>query len=264
MLQNENTEWRLSPIVFQSILEVFSCKPETDIFASCIHYQIDWYVSWHPDSNAIAIDAFTISWSELNFYAFAPISLIGAATAKVRQERCSAIMTIPWWKTRFWFPMLVSLLTNFPILLPPNILTLPSARSPKHPLCLKKTIGRSLIRESFRKLNLPREITNVITNSWRTTNRIQYESVLRQWFVYAASRIMDPCTPDVNTILLFTLVMYINGCLYSGLCSTRSALSSIVTIKGYKKLSEHPFISRYLIDTHPCLNNLVSGTYHLY
>ena len=40
--------------------------------------------------------------------------------------------------------------------------------------------------------------------------------------------------------------MYINGCLCSGLCAAHSALSSIVTIKGYTKLSEHPFISRYL------------------
>ena len=40
--------------------------------------------------------------------------------------------------------------------------------------------------------------------------------------------------------------MYINGCLYSGLCTARSALPIIVTIKGYKKLSEYPFISRYL------------------
>ena len=42
-LQNENTEWRLSPIVFQMILEVFFCKPETDLFASCINYQIGQY-----------------------------------------------------------------------------------------------------------------------------------------------------------------------------------------------------------------------------
>ena len=95
MLQNENTEWRISPIIFQRILEVFSCKPETDLFASCINYQTDQYASWHPDSNTIAIDACSISWSKSPFYAFPPISLIGAATAKVRQERCSQIMTIP-------------------------------------------------------------------------------------------------------------------------------------------------------------------------
>ena len=42
-------------------------------------------------------------------------------------------MIKPWWKTQFWFPMMVSLLKNFLILLPPNILTLQFKRSGKHP-----------------------------------------------------------------------------------------------------------------------------------
>ena len=95
-LQNENSEWRLSPIFFQRILEVFYFKPEIDLFASYIHYQIGQYASWHPDINAVAIDAFSISWSELNFYAFPPFSLIGVAIVKVRKEKCLRIMIIPW------------------------------------------------------------------------------------------------------------------------------------------------------------------------
>ena len=33
-LKNENTEWRLSPIIFLIILEVFYCKSEIGLFAS--------------------------------------------------------------------------------------------------------------------------------------------------------------------------------------------------------------------------------------
>ena len=94
--QNENTEWRFSPIVFQRILEVFYCKPAIYLFASCINYQIGQHTSWHPDRNAIAIDAISISWSEMNFYAFPPFSLIGAAIAKIR-PKFSGIMIIPWY-----------------------------------------------------------------------------------------------------------------------------------------------------------------------
>ena len=121
-------------------LEVFYCKPEIDLFASCINYQIGQYTSWYSDRNAIAVDAFSISWSELNFYAFPPFSLIGAAMAKVRQEKCSGIMIIPWWKTQFWFPMMASLLKNFPIFLSPSIPTLTSKRSAKLSLYPKKKL----------------------------------------------------------------------------------------------------------------------------
>ena len=54
--------------------------------------------------------------------------------------------------------------------------------------------------------------------------------------------------------------MYRNGCLYSGLCAARSALSSSITIKGYLKLSDHPLISRYLkgiYNRHPPLPKYV-------
>ena len=37
-LQNENTEWRLSPLIFQRIPEVFYCKPGIDLFASCKNF----------------------------------------------------------------------------------------------------------------------------------------------------------------------------------------------------------------------------------
>ena len=40
--------------------------------------------------------------------------------------------------------------------------------------------------------------------------------------------------------------MYRNGCMYSGLCAARSALSSSITTKGYLRLSDHPLISMYL------------------
>ena len=56
-----------------------------------MHELSNWPV-WQADRNAKAIDPFSISWAELNFYAFPPFSLIGAAVAKVRKEKFSGIM----------------------------------------------------------------------------------------------------------------------------------------------------------------------------
>ena len=43
------------------------------------------------------------------------------------------------------------------------------------------------------------------------------------------------------------LTWYVDkGCLYSGLYGAKSAVSSVVCIKGFSKLSDHPMISRYL------------------
>ena len=122
-------------------------------------------------------------------------------------------------------------------------------------------ISGSLISKIFRNTNLPGEITDVIADSWRITTRGWYESVLRWWFFYANWRNTDPCTPDKNTVLSFIHGMSVNGCLSSGLCAECSALSSIVMIKGYTKLSEHLFIPCYLkgiYNRHPTLPKYTS------
>ena len=45
------------------------------------------------------------------------------------------------------------------------------------------------------------------------------------------SRNEDPYSPDINTVLTFMDVMYLNGCLYSGLCAAHGELSSAVKLK---------------------------------
>ena len=114
-----------------------------------------------------------------------------------------------------------------------------------------ETAGSSFIGEAFRYTELPSEVTKVILESWRPSTRSRYESVLKRWHRYAISRNEDPYSPDVNTVLTFMHGMYLN----------RSALSSVITIRGYLKLSEHPLVSRYLkgkYNRHPPLPKYVN------
>ena len=123
-----------------------------------------------------------------------------------------------------------------------------------------ETAGSSFISKSLRHPNIPPEITDVILELWRPTTSLKYESVLRRWHSFAISRNENPCSPDVTAVLAFLHGMYHNGCLYSGLCAARSALSSLITTKGYLKLSDHPLISRYLkgiYNRHPPLPKYV-------
>ena len=114
------------------------------------------------------------------------------------------------------------------------------SRSVTSTLSENETAGSSFISTSIRHSNIPPEITDVILESWRPATRSRYESVLRRWHKFAISRNGNPCSPDVIPVLTFLHGMYHNGCLYSGLCAARSALSSLITIKGYLKLSDHP------------------------
>ena len=82
-------------------LKIFSVKPEIDIFASHLNYQVPTYVSCNPDKNAYAIDAFSISWANLKYYAFSPFSLVEASISKITEEITVGITIIPWCVRQF-------------------------------------------------------------------------------------------------------------------------------------------------------------------
>ena len=114
---NENTEWKLSSFLFQSILQRFQFIADIELFASYLNKQLSNYVSWHHDPESVGVDVFKMSCTKLKFYAFLPFSLVGKSISKIIEEKASGIMVIPWWPTQNLFPMMTQLLVDYPIIL---------------------------------------------------------------------------------------------------------------------------------------------------
>ena len=53
-------EWKLNPKVFTDILSCVKVNCEIDLFASRINCQLKTFVSYKPDPEAYAVDAFTL------------------------------------------------------------------------------------------------------------------------------------------------------------------------------------------------------------
>ena len=70
------TEWKLLENIYDRVVSYFHCKPDIDVFASRINNQVDKFVSYQPDPHAFAVDAFSMDWQGLNFYAFPPFSCV--------------------------------------------------------------------------------------------------------------------------------------------------------------------------------------------
>ena len=68
-------------------LKRLEVSPVVDLFTSRMNKQLPRYVSYRPDPDAEAIDAFTLNWEYLNFYAFPPFSVIPTVLAKIQKER---------------------------------------------------------------------------------------------------------------------------------------------------------------------------------
>ena len=109
----ENMEWALNTDVFANIVHTFFL-PERDLFAFALNYKVQKYVSWLPDPNAYAVDAFTITWKDLQFYAFPPFSILPPVLAKIVADHATCLLIIPKWTTQSWFPQVLNLLIQHP------------------------------------------------------------------------------------------------------------------------------------------------------
>ena len=81
-MKNIDTEWELAPYAYNKIKHKFK-PPEIDLFATRINTKCKDYCSWFEEPDALAIDAFTIPWNNLNFYAFPPFSIIAKVFHKI-------------------------------------------------------------------------------------------------------------------------------------------------------------------------------------
>ena len=152
---DQNTEWELEDWVFYKIIDHFG-KAKIDLFASRLNNKLPIYVSWKPDPNAMYIDAFSFCWTDLNFYAFPPFSVILRTITKVYSDAATGILICPMWPTQAWFPKLMKMLIAPPLILPRDSLFLPFTPDVRHKqkdLCLMACLlsGKASKTEDFQK-----------------------------------------------------------------------------------------------------------------
>ena len=129
------TEWMLNKDIFSQVLEDLGFEPSMDLFASRINNQLDRFASFRPDPEAEIIDAFTVSWADIQFYAFPPFICIARVLQKIMMEEATGIVVVPDWPNQPWYNTYMDM-KLIEVILPPryDLLVLPSDRSQRHPL----------------------------------------------------------------------------------------------------------------------------------
>ena len=130
--QTIQTEWSLLPEIFQRICNKWH-QPQIDLFATRFNHKLPQFVSAVPDPRAIAVDALTLPWEDLDAYAFPPTAILGKVVEKLLGSPCQKLILIaPGWPNMPWFWDLVVLSSQIPLSLPnlPNLLTQPFNQIP--------------------------------------------------------------------------------------------------------------------------------------
>ena len=96
------TEWQLCPLLYQHVITDLQYTVGIDLMASRTNRQVDKFVSWRPDPDAFAVDAFTLPWTSLRFWCFPPFSpsLILRIVQKIRADQATGLLVVPNWPTQ--------------------------------------------------------------------------------------------------------------------------------------------------------------------
>lgn len=124
-------EWILTDSAFSTIRQNLG-NPEIDLFASRTNNKCGQYVSWHKDPGSCAIDAFTLNWNDLEFYAFPPVALILKVLRKIITDKAEGIVVVPMWPTQPWYPLFMKLLSSKLITFSPSdnaLLSVPNSHT---------------------------------------------------------------------------------------------------------------------------------------
>ena len=130
--QTIQTEWSLLPDIFHRLCSKWH-RPQIDLFATRFNHKLPQFVSPVPDTLAVAVDALTLPWEDLDAYAFPPTAILGKVVEKLLDSPCKRFILIaPGWPNMPWFWDLVTMSSQVPLSLPnlPNLLTQPFNQIP--------------------------------------------------------------------------------------------------------------------------------------
>ena len=173
--QTIRTEWSLLLEVFQRLCRKWH-RPQIDLFATRFNHKLPQFVSPVPDSLAVAVDALTLTWEDLDAYAFPPTAILGKVVEKLQGSPCRRLILIaPGWPNMPWFWDLVTMSSQVLLSLPnmTNLLTQPFNQIPHRNLTNlnlhawllepQQSRNRASLRQCRQELMLLKEDQNQIS-----------------------------------------------------------------------------------------------------
>ena len=221
---NDTSDWKIDPRIISPFLR--GC--EIDLFASRLTAQLPKYVSWRLDPQALHSDALTMNWAPFKGYAFPPFNLISAVLNKVTQDRTD-ILVAPNWQAQPWWPLLLSLLVEQPVLIP----------SMRHLL-------KDPAVPQYQAMGISENVTKILLSASRPSTRRTYKSAWGRWSRRCDKRKVDPFSAPIADILLY-LTEYLNGgAANRSVNVARSAISTTPAKLDGLPVDQHPLVTQLL------------------
>ena len=97
---------------FHYITKKLNVSPSTDLFGLRLNTQLYEFISYQPDPESKAVNAFTQSWTDREFYAFPSFICLPRVIQKMWQDRKEGILVAPEWPNQLWYSQFSNIITK--------------------------------------------------------------------------------------------------------------------------------------------------------
>ena len=243
----DSSDWKLHPGVFNRLHQKWG-PLNIDLFASRLSYQLDQFVSWRPDPLAIHTDAFTLDWATFRGYAFPPFALIGRCLHQIQSQQVSHMVFVaPVWPAQPWYPLLLDLCIDFPLLLPVQEDLLTQGRR-THPLKHLATASWvASVSRGYQTADISAQSREILLAAWRKNTTSAYSSAWTKWSRWCSQQVnVNPLSPSLTNVLDFLALQFHEGKEYRTVNVYRSALSAVLPLIDGHKAGSHPLVCQLL------------------
>ena len=89
---NMDAEWKLNSALLLEASQSLHIFRDTNFR---VNSQLEKYMSYRLDPTAVAVDAFSLSWRDITFFAFPPFSVVVRVLQKVQQDEALGVLVVP-------------------------------------------------------------------------------------------------------------------------------------------------------------------------
>lgn len=225
---------------------------EIDLFADRLTTQKSKYISWKPDPDALATDAFSQTWTTMSAYTFPPFCLIGRCLAKIKKDQAQITLITPVWPAQPWYPTILefnSSNTVATIKKPTPVST--GTRTPTGGNGGPYPGGMDGVRQRLRTQGFSEQSSELLLEARRPGTQNAYAGPWKKWCGWCGTKQIDPFQATVGDVANFLTEQLGKGLQYSTLNCYRSAISAY-----------HPEIDGHKAGQHPLIIQLLKGAFN--
>ena len=210
------------------------------------------FVSLVPVPQAWAVDALSLSWEDLDPYAFPPAAILGKVVEKLQDYPCNRIIPIaPGWPNLPWFWDLVAMSSQIPLCLPnlPNLVSQP----------FNQTLHRNLSNLNLHAWLLePQGFSEAVVARIEAPQRRSTRSVYEaKWAIFTKCCLSNPVdfrAPPLKAIADFLLHLFQDRKLQPGtIDGYRSAIADKFSNSPINVSKDEDHLLMYQTDCDPLL-----------